>query len=229
MSKITWDAVGERLAETGVKQGVLYNWNNTTKAFDSGVGWNGLTGVSEAPTGAESTPFYADDQKYIELSSLEEFAGSISAYTYPDEYKRCIGEVEVAPGVSLAQQTREIFGFAYMVTQVNDTLGTGYGYKLHLVYNARASVSEADHATMNDSPELVEFSWDFTTTPAAVTGFKPTAHIIIDSTKFLSTEMAKLEALLDILYGTDADGEGGTGTEPRLPMPDEIISMFATP
>jgi len=219
MSKLSWDLVGERVGETGVKQGVLYPWNGT--AFQPGVAWNGLISVSESPTGAEANPFYADDIKYIEIMSAEEFAGSVSAYTYPDEFKSCIGEVDLATGVSVSQQNRSLFGMSYKTTLVNDTDGLEYGYKIHLVYNAKASVSEAEHSTINDSPELVEFSWDFTTTPIDVPNLKPSSHIIIDSTKLTTpADKEKLETLETALYG-DVD------SEPYLPLPSELVTIFA--
>ena len=234
MSKLMWDQTGERTGETGVKQGVLYPWVAADKAFTGGVAWNGLTSIAESPTGAEATPFYADDQKYLEIMSAEEFAGSIGAFMYPDKFKPCIGEADLVPGISVAQQNREIFGLCYRTTLVNDTNGMEYGYKIHLVYNARASVSEADHTTINDSPELIEFSWEFTTTPVEVPGMKPSAHLIIDSTKFVTEDAkAKLKAFEDILYGTDAGpapeegGEPVAATEARLPMPAEIAELFA--
>jgi len=224
MSKLIWDAVGERTGETGIKKGVLYSY--TGGAFTNGAAWNGLTGISESPTGAEASPFYADDQKYLEIMSAEEFAGSITAYTYPDEFKPCIGELDLVPGVSVAQQNRSIFGLSYRTTLVNDTNGTEYGYKIHLVYNARASVAEADHTTINDSPELIEFSWEFTTTPVEVPGMKSSAHIIIDSTKFTtSAQLEKLATLEDILYGTD--GSDDDGTVSRLPLPAELVTILS--
>jgi len=219
MSKLVWDTVGARTGETGVKQGVLYPWNGT--AFTGGVAWNGLISVSESPTGAEANPFYADDQKYIELMSAEEFAGSISAYTYPDEFKPCIGEVDLVPGISVGQQNRSLFGFSYRTTLVNDTNGLEYGYKIHLVYNAKASVSDVEHSTINDNPELIEFSWDFTTTPLDVPNMKQSAHIVIDSTKIPSGKLTNLQALEDALYGTDES------SDPYLPFPDEIVTIFA--
>lgn len=228
MSKLVWDAIGERIGEVGVKQGVLYNWDNETSSFKTGVAWNGLTAVNESPTGAEATPFYADDQKYLEITSAEEFGGSIEAYTYPDEYKPCIGEAEIAPGITVGQQNRAVFGMAYRTTIVNDTNGMEHGYKIHLVYNARASVSEAAYTTINDSPEIITFNWDFTTTPVEVPNLKSTARVVIDSTKIAEADKPKLAALEAILYGTDATTEpAAEATVARLPLPAEIITLFA--
>lgn len=223
MSKLVWDAAGERLYETGVKNGVLYPLNKTTKAYDKGVAWNGLTAVTESPSGAEATALYADDIKYLNLMSNEEFGATIEAYTYPDEFAECDGSAELAAGVKIGQQPRNTFGFSYKTTVGNDTDGSDFGYKLHLVYGCLAAPSEKAYATINDSPEAITFSWEVTTTPVNVTGFKPTAHIEIDSTK---VDAAKLAALEAILYGTDGTGEGVTGTEPRLPLPDEIAELM---
>lgn len=219
MSKLVWDKTGERLYETGVKNGVLYVFDptkeNTDKskgAYGEGVAWNGLTAVTESPSGAEATPLYADDIKYLNLMSAEEFGGTIEAYTYPDEFKACNGEADLVEGVSIGQQTRATFGLCYRTTIGNDTDGNDHGYKLHLVYGAKASVSEKAYATINDSPEAITFSWEFTTTPVEVTNHKPTAIITIDSTKVDATKLAALEA---ILYGSESE-------EPRLPLPDEV-------
>lgn len=217
MAKIVWDKSGERFYETGVKNGVLYVKNTT--GYDKGVAWNGLTAVTESPSGAEASPLYADDIKYLNLISNEEFGGTIEAYTYPDEFKVCNGEAELADGITLGQQSRKEFGFCYRTTMGNDTLGNDYGYKLHIVYNALAAVSEKAYATINDSPEAITFSWEFTTTPIAVAGFKPTACVTIDSTKVDKAKLAELETML---YG----GEG-EGADPTLPTPDEIAAMFA--
>lgn len=215
MSKLVWDKSGERYYETGVKQGVLYVMNNGT--YGTGVAWNGLTAVTEAPTGAEATPLYADDIKYLNLMSAEEFGGTIEAYTYPDEFKECNGEAELATGVSIGQQARKTFGFCYRTVLGNDTENNEYGYKLHLVYGALASVSEKAYATINDSPEAITFSWEFTTTPVEVEGFKPTSIVTIDSTK---ANAEKLKALEAKLYGSD-------DVEPTLPLPAEIATMMA--
>lgn len=215
MAKLTWDAIGERYYETGVKQGVLYV--QESGAYPKGVAWNGLTAVTESPSGAESTPLYADDIKYLNLVSAEEFGGTIEAYTYPDEFKACNGEAELAAGVVIGQQTRKVFGMSYRTTLGNDTEGNDHGYKLHLVYGAQASVSEKAYATINDSPEAITFSWEFTTTPVNVEGHKPTAIITIDSTKVDAEKLAALEAKL---YGSESE-------EAMLPLPAEIATMFA--
>ena len=216
MSKIVWDAAGERFYETGVKNGVLYV-KDDKGAYGNGVAWNGLTAVTESPSGAEASPLYADDIKYLNLISNEEFGGTIEAYTYPPEFAQCNGEAELAAGVVIGQQARKEFGFCYRTTVGNDTLGNDYGYKLHIVYNALAAVSEKAYATINDSPEAITFSWEFTTTPVAVEGFKPTACVTIDSTKVDAEKLKTLEAKL---YGSESE-------EPSLPMPAEIATMFA--
>lgn len=214
MSKLVWDKTGERLYETGVKQGVLYV-QDATGAYPKGVAWNGLTAVSESPSGAEPTPLYADDIKYLNLMSNEEFGASIEAYTYPDEFAACDGSAAIAGGVFIGQQARKVFGLCYRTVVGNDVDNNDYGYKLHLIYGALASPSEKSYATINDSPEPITFSWEITTTPVNVTGFKPTACVTIDSTK---VDAEKLAALEDILYGTDDE-------EARLPLPDEIIEI----
>ena len=191
MPKLTWDASGERLYETGVKQGVLYVMNSNV--YGNGVAWNGLTAITESPSGAESTPLYADDIKYLDLRSTEEFGATIEAYTYPDEFAACDGSASLADGVSIGQQARTMFGLCYRTTVGNDTDGTDHGYKLHLIYGATASPSEKAYETINDSPEAITFSWEITTTPVSVTGFKPTASITIDSTKADPTCLAALE------------------------------------
>ena len=215
--KIVWDQLGERLGETGVDQGVLFPFKGS--AYETGVPWNGLTSVNEAPTGGEPNPFYADNQKYIEIMSEEEFAGTIGCYMYPDEFKAAIGENELATGVTVGQQAHTIFGLSYRTKIVNDTNGVDHGFKIHLVYNALAGVTARDHTTMNESPELEELSFDFTTTKVAVTGGKPTSHLIIDSTKIAVEDAAKLQTLLNTLYGTNI-------TAPRLLMPDEVANIF---
>lgn len=226
MSKLKWDQLGERLAETGVDQGVLYPFVNG--AYGDGTAWNGLTSVNEAPTGGEPSAFYADNQKYIEIMSEEEFAGAIGCYTYPDEFKACIGEQELAAGVVIGQQTHTMFGFSYRTKIVNDTNGVDHGFKIHLVYNALAGVSTRDHTTINDSPELEELSFDFTTTKVNVTGGKPTSHLIIDSTKIPAGMDDKFQTLLDTLYGKDAvEGEEPIpAIVPKLLMPDEVAALF---
>lgn len=217
MSKLVWDKTGERLYETGVKQGVLYLLGSTG-TYTKGVAWNGLTNVTESPSGAEATPLYADDIKYLNLMSTEELGGTIEAYTYPDEFAECDGSASLADGVYIGQQARKTFGFCYRTTLGNDVDNNNYGYKLHLVYGALASPSEKAYSTINDSPEAITFSWEFSTTPVNVTGHKPTASITIDSTKVDAEKLAALEA---ILYGD-------TEAEARLPLPDEVAEIFAT-
>lgn len=215
MAKLIWDNSGERLYETGVKQGVLYVFNEGV--YDKGVAWNGLTAVTESPSGAEATALYADDIKYLNLMSAEEFGATIEAYTYPDEFKVCNGEAELVAGISIGQQTRKTFGMCYRTTIGNDVEGNDYGYKLHLIYGALAAPSEKAYASINDSPEAITFSWEITTTPVNVTGFKPTAYVVIDSTKVDEGKMAILEAKL---YGDESN-------EPALPLPDEIKTLLS--
>lgn len=219
MSKIVWDQTGERLYETGVKNGVLYP-RNAQGQYPLGVAWNGLTAVTESPSGAEATPLYADDIKYLNLISNEEFGATIEAYTYPDEFSVCDGSAELSPGVSIGQQSRQPFGLVYRTVVGNDTDQNDYGYKLHIIYNALAAPSEKAYASINESPEAITFSWELTTSPENVTGHKPTASITIDSTKVDAT---KLKTLEDQLFGTD-ETPGGT---PHLPLPDEIAAIFA--
>lgn len=217
MAKIVWDKTGEHFYETGVKNGVLYVQEGG--AYPKGVAWNGLTAVTESPSGAEATPLYADDIKYLNLISTEEFGATIEAYTYPDEFAACDGSAALVDGVMIGQQARKTFGLCYRTTIGNDTNGNDYGYKLHIIYGALAAPSEKAYATINDSPEAITFSWEVTTTPVNVTGAKPTASITIDSTKADPTKLAALE---DILYGKD----GEPGNEPRLPLPDEIKTLM---
>lgn len=215
MAKLQWDQTGARLYETGVKNGVLYV-QDASGAYPKGVAWNGLTAVTESPSGAEASPLYADDIKYLELTSNEEFGATIEAYTYPDEFAACNGEAELVPGVKIGQQKRSAFGFSYRTTLGNDVLGNDYGYKLHIVYGAKAAPSEKAYASINDSPEAITFSWEITTTPVAVDGFKPTAHLEIEST---SVDAEKLAALEAILYGSESE-------EARLPLPSEIATLL---
>ena len=215
MSKLVWDSTGDRLYETGVKNGVLYPIDEVG-TYSKGVAWNGLTAVTESPSGAESNPLYADDIKYLDLRSVEEFGGTIEAYMYPDEFAECDGSAELAAGVKIGQQKRKVFGLCYRTTLGNDVKGDDYGYKLHIVYGAVASPSERSYTTMNDSPEAITMSWEFSTTPVSVEGFRPTAHLEIDSTK---ANAEKLAALEDILYGANE-------TEARLPLPDEIATLM---
>lgn len=216
MSKLEWDKKTERLYETGVKQGVLYV-QKADGTYDNGVAWNGLTAVTENPSGAESNPLYADDIKYIDLRSAEEFGATIEAYTYPDEFAACDGSATVTAGVTIGQQVRKPFGLCYRTTLGNDSEFNDHGYKLHIIYNATASPSEKGYQTINDNPEAITFSWEITTTPVAVTGYKPTASITIDSTKVDAT---KLETLEGMLYGTDQ-------AEPTLPTPNTVISTLS--
>ena len=219
MARLVWDKTGERLYETGVSQGVLYPQSSGT--YPKGVAWNGLTTVTESPSGAEATALYADNIKYLNLFSAEEFGATIEAYTYPDEFMECDGSAQYAKGAYIGQQNRKSFGLCYKTLLGNDTDGQDHGYKLHIIYGAMASPSEKAYATVNDSPEAITFSWEVTTTPVNVTGFEPTATIVIDSTK---CDAEKLQDLEDILYGSDAGGSGGT--EPRLPLPDEIATTL---
>lgn len=219
MAKLKWDEAGKHVYETGVSKGVLYVMSDTPGTYGKGVAWNGLSSVSESPTGAEVSAIYADNIKYLNLMSREEFEGSIEAYTYPDEFMACDGSAspEDANGFVIGQQDRKTFAFCYQ-TKVGNDLNPEAGYKIHIIYGALASPSERSYETVNDSPEAMTFSWDITTTPVAVTGFKPTAHVELDSTKIDKTKLAKIEAKL---YGTDEPSG-----EPTLLMPDEIISML---
>ena len=212
--KITWDNVGERFYETGVAKGVLYLFKEGK--YQNGVPWNGLTAVTESPSGAEPTALYADDIKYLNLMSNEDFAATIEAYTYPKEFEECDGSKEIAPGVTIGQQKRSTFGFSYVTKLGNDVDGSDYGYKLHIVYGCLASPSEKGHSTVNESPEAMTFSWSVSTTPVVVPGFKPTATVTINSTTVKAEELAALEA---ILYGS-AD------KEPSMPLPEELITIF---
>ena len=216
MPKLTWDNTGERIFETGVKQGVLYPIQSDGK-YTKGVAWNGLTAVTESPSGAEATALYADDIKYLNLLSNEEFGATIEAYTYPDEFAECDGSAELATGVMIGQQKRKIFGLCYRTTIGNDVEGNDYGYKLHLVYGCLAAPSEKGYSTINDNPDAITFSWEVSTTPVNVEGFKPTSQITIDSTKADPTKLAALEA---ILYGS-------TETEAKLPLPDEVATTMS--
>ena len=215
MSKLVWDQTGERIYETGVKNGVLYV-QGVSGTYDKGVAWNGLTAVTESPSGAEATPLYADDIKYLNLMSNEEFGATIEAYTYPEEFAECDGSASIATGIYIGQQARKTFGLSYRTVIGNDVDSNDYGYKLHLIYGALAAPSEKAYATINDSPEAITFSWEITTTPVNVKGFKPTASVTIDSTKVDSEKLAALEA---ILYGTEEK-------EARLPLPDEIVTLM---
>lgn len=213
--KLVWDQVGQKTYETGVKNGVFYAMDNSG-AYPKGVAWNGLTKVSEKPTGAETTDLFADDAKYLSLQSAEKFEASVEAYTYPDEFAECDGSANITEGVSIGQQSRKTFGMSYVTTVGNDIQNNSYGYKIHLIYGALASPSEKGYATINDSPEAITFSWELKTTPVAVSGFKPTASLVIDSTK---VSEAGMKAIEDVLYGTES-------TEARLPLPDEVKSII---
>ena len=215
MAKLTWDDTGKRLYETGVKQGVLYLLDEHGD-YKNAVAWNGLTAVTESPSGAEPTALYADDIKYLSLMSAEEFGATIEAYTYPEEFGQCDGSASLATGVYIGQQARKTFGMCYKTTLGNDVEGNDYGYKLHIIYGAKAAPSEKAYATINDSPEAITFSWEITTTPVNVAGFKPTATIVIDSTKADPTCLAALEAKL----------YGGDSTEAELPLPDEVKTLM---
>lgn len=216
MTVLAWDLVGERLYETGVDHGVLYI-PDETGVYTNGYPWNGLTTITESPSGAESNAQYADNIKYLYLLSAEEFGATIEAFTYPDEFAQCDGTAVPEPGVSIGQQTRKSFGLSYRTRVGNDLEGDDFGYKLHLIYGAKAAPSEKAFATINDSPEAISFSWEVTTIPVAVTGYKPTAQLTIDSTKVDSAALADLEA---IIYGDEA-------TDARLPLPDEVLGLFA--
>lgn len=223
--KIAWDQTGERLYETGVDRGVLYHLDESNK-YTKGYAWNGMTGVTESPAGAEATDLYADNIKYLSMRSAETFGATIEAYTYPDEFAECDGSAEIATGVKIGQQTRKTFGLCYRTVIGNDTNGNDHGYLLHLIYGCTASPSEKAYATINDSPEAITFSWEVTTTPVNVEGFKPTASLTIDSTKANATDLATLEG---ILYGTAAGAEGTpAAVEPRLPLPDEVAEIMST-
>ena len=215
MSKLNWDQTGERHYETGVSKGVLYPYSNN--AYTKGVAWNGLINVSESPEGAEATPLYADNIKYLNLMSAEEFKATIEAYTYPDEFAACNGEASLEQGVSIGQQARKLFGLSYQ-TKIGNDVDSELGYKIHLIYGALAAPSEKAYATINDSPEAITFSWEISTTPVEVPGFKPTASLVIDSTKVDPTKLAEFEKKL---YGDE-------NTEATLPLPSEVAALFNT-
>lgn len=216
MAKLVWDADSKRIYETGVDHGVLYV-KGSSGTYTKGVAWNGLTAVTESPSGAESTPLYADNIKYLNLRSVEEFSCTIEAYTYPDEFMECDGSAELTPGVYVGQQIRKPFGFSYRTVLGNDALGENYGYKLHLIYGCDAAPSEKGYQTINDSPDAITFSWEVSTTPVNVSGsLKPTACLTIDSTKVDPDNLASLE---EILYGSE-------DVEPRLPLPAEVATLL---
>lgn len=219
MSKLVWDADAQRLYETGVNKGVLFP-RDDSGAYKNGVAWNGLTGVTESPSGAEPTDLWADNMKYLTMRSAEDLGATVTAYTYPDEFGECDGSATVTPGMNIGQQSRRSFGLCYQTTVGNDVAGNDYGYKIHILYGCTASPSERAYSTINDSPEAIEFSWELTTTPVAVEGYKPTSIVTVDSTQFKTEEQkAKLRALEDKLYGTESD-------EPTLPTPDEIKAIL---
>ena len=216
MAKIVWDESGKRTYETGVRKGVLY-LQDTQGAYTKGVAWNGLTAVTESPSGAEPTALYADDIKYLELFSAEEFGATIEAYTYPAEFEKCDGSASLGTGVTIGQQDRATFGLCYRTVLGNDVKGSEFGYKLHLIYGAKAKPSEKGYQTINDSPEAITFSWEISTTPVNVAGFKPTACVTIDSTKIDPEKLTQIETLL----------YGDVSTEAKLPLPDEIAGIIA--
>lgn len=216
MTRLAWDQVGERVYETGVDHGVLYI-PTSEGVYDQGYAWNGLTTVTESPSGAEASPQYADNIKYLNLLSAEEFGATVEAFTYPEEFAQCDGTASPEPGVAIGQQARRQFGLSYRTRVGNDTDGTEHGYKIHLIYGALAAPSEKAYGTINDSPEAITFSWAVTTTPVDVTGYKPTAQLVIDSTKVDATALTALE---DRLYGT-------AGQDPELPLPDDVLAIFA--
>lgn len=215
MTKLNWDVQGERYYETGVSKGVLYPFKEGK--YKTGVPWNGLTAVTESPSGAEPTPLYADNIKYLNLLSNEEFAATVEAYTYPDEFAECDGSADIAVGVSAGQQNRIPFGMSYVTKIGNDTDGQDHGYKIHLIYGALAAPTQKSYATVNDNPEAITFSWELSTTPVEVPNLKPTACITIDSTK---VEPAKLKKIEDKLYGTESE-------EATLPTPTELAALIA--
>lgn len=216
MPKITWDQTGSRIYETGVDRGVFYPIDESGK-YTPGVAWNGLSNVSESPSGAEATAIYADNIKYLSLTSAEDFGATIEAYTYPKEFGVCDGSAELTEGVTIGQQDRKMFGFSYRTIIGNDSEGNDYGYKIHLVYGCKASPSEKSYATISDSPEAITMSWEITTTPVNVTDFKPTSHLVIDSTK---VSAAALTAIEEKLYGGTAEAE--------LPLPDEVLTIISS-
>lgn len=216
MAKIVWDESGKRTYETGVRNGVLY-LQNESGVYDKGVAWNGLTAVTESPSGAEPTALYADDIKYLELFSAEEFGATIEAYTYPAEFEKCDGSASLGTGVTIGQQDRATFGLCYRTVLGNDVKGSEFGYKLHLIYGAKAKPSEKGYQTINDSPEAITFSWEVSTTPVNVAGFKPTACVTIDSTKIAPDKLTQIE---ELLYG-------GSSQEAKLPLPDEIAAIVS--
>lgn len=216
MARLVWDEVGSRFFETGVKNGVLYVQNDEG-GYDNGVVWNGLTAITESPSGAEETPLYADDIKYVVFYSNEEFGATIEAYTYPEEFEQCDGSAELIAGVKVGQQSRRSFALAYRTSLGNDIQGQDAGYKLHIIYGAKAAPSEKAYATVNDSPEAVTFSWEVSTVPVNVAGLKPTSTVVIDSTKCDPEVLAEIE---NVLFGSEDQ-------EARVLLPDEIKGLMA--
>ena len=215
MAKLVFNGVGDRLFETGVKKGVLYVMGDEGQ-YENGVVWNGLTAVTEKPTGAETTNLYADDVKYVVIYGAEEFEATIEAYTYPEEFEQCDGSAVLQEGVNVGQQTRKTFAFCYTTSLGNDTQGQDFGYKIHIIYGCKAKPSEKSYSTINDSPEAVTFSWDVSTVPVPVEGMNPTATMVIDSTR---VESNKLQLLEEVLYGTSVE-------DARLPLPDEVKTLL---
>ena len=216
MAKLVFNNVGERLFETGVKNGVLYVMGDDG-TYENGVVWNGLTAVTESPSGAETTPLYADDVKYVVIYAAEEFGATVEAYTYPEEFEQCDGSASIFEGITIGQQTRKSFGMCYKTSVGNDVQGQDFGYKIHIIYGAKAAPSEKSYSTINDSPEAVTFSWELSTVPVPVEGFNPTATMVIDSTRVPAEKMTLIE---NKLYGTESD-------EPTLPLPNEILALLA--
>lgn len=226
MSKITWDGVGEKLFEAGTDRGVLYpTYDKTNSRYVDATAWNGLTGVTENPSGADTTDIYADNIKYASIRAAEKFGATIQAYTYPEEFAELDGSAEITDGVIIGQQPRGVFGFSYRTLIGDDIKGIDAGYKIHLVYGCSVSPSGKDYGTVNENPDAIQFSWELSTTPVNVTGYKPTATLTIDSTKLTT---AQLKAIEDVLYGTDADPEeiGSTGSDAYLPLPDEVKQII---
>lgn len=217
MAKLIWDKVGERFYETGVSNCALYVYDDGAQDFGAGVAWNGITSITETPSGAEANAIYADNIKYLSLLSAEEFGASIEAYTYPEEFEECDGSAAIAPGVMVGQQARKKFCIAYKTIKGNDIQNDAYGYKLHLIYNCNAAPSERAYSTINDSPEAIAFSWEISTTPVAVTGHKPTSILTIDSAKVDASKLASVEEALF----------GGDSAEAKILMPDEVLALLA--
>lgn len=216
MAVLKWDEVGEHYYETGVNKGVLYIYNPTSKEYDTAVAWNGLTAINESPSGADANALWADNIKYLNLISNEEFGATIEAYTYPDEFAECDGSATLAEGIFIGQQERKMFGLSYVTRVGNDTEGSSYGYKIHIIYGAKAAPSAKDYATINDSPDAITFSWEISTTPVEVSGFKPTATVVIDSTKVAPEKLSDLE---EALYGT-------ANEDAYLPLPAKILEIL---